>query len=465
MKSKEEFLNSLVDGRKVYYRGKLVENVVEHPVLKIAVYHAAKIFDYPDRIYEDSKYGRISKFFKIPRNTSDLLERHELIYNSTMYCNGVFNISQAIGSDALSALMITTKKLDKKYGTDYYKRVEKYYQKVIKEDLTIALAQTDVKGDRAKRPSEQVDPDLYLRVVDVKSDGIIVRGAKAHTTQSIAANEIIVLPTRAMREADKDYAISFAVPVNTEGVKLYARPVDELEGNSSAILSRKNFEVETLTVFEDVFVPWERVFLFREFEFAGQPAVLFATFHRFTAISYRAATLNLYLGATIKMAEANGILKEKHVREDILEIIMCKEIMRMGALAAALKPILDEEIAIPNPIFTNIAKLYSNSKFPEAVKALIDIAGGIIATIPSEEDLQSDNKEVFTKYLRGAIEGRERIKIIKFVKELAGLSSLTGYMLTLMAHAEGSVEASKLELERTYDFNEAIKLVDKILSD
>jgi aromatic ring hydroxylase len=463
MKSKEEFLNSLVDGRKVYYRGKLVENVVEHPVLKIAVNHVAKIFDYPDRIYEDNKYGRISKFFKIPRNTLDLLERHELIYNSTMYLNGIFNAAQAIGSDALFALMITTKKIDKKYGTDYYKRVEKYFQGVVKEDLTFAVAQTDVKGDRSKRPSEQIDPDLYLRVVEVKSDGIIVRGAKAHTTGSIAANEIIVLPTRAMREADKDYAVSFAVPVNTEGLKLYSRPVDELEGNSSAILSKKDYEVETLTVFEDVFVPWDRVFLFREFEFAGQLAVLFATFHRFTALSYRSALTNLYLGAAIKMAEANGILKEKHVREDILEIVMFKEIMRMGAFAAALKPILDEEIAVPNPIFTNIAKLYSNSKFPETVKSLIDIAGGIIATLPSEEDLQSGYKEIFKKYLRGAINGEERIKIIKLVKELA-TSNLVGYLLTVMTHAEGSIEASKLELERTYDFNEAIKLIDKILS-
>jgi aromatic ring hydroxylase len=464
MKSKEEFLNSLIDGRKVYYRGKLVENVVEHPVLKIAVHHAAKIFDYPDRIYEDGKYGKISKFFKIPRSTLDLLERHEFIYNFTNYCNGVPNISQLESSDALIALMITTKKLDKKYGTDYYKRFEKYYQKVVKEDLHLTVSQIDVKGDRSKRPSEQIDPDLYLRVVDVKSDGIIVRGAKTHTSQSIAANEIIVLPSRAMREADKDYAVSFAVPVNTEGLKLYSRPVDELEGNSSAILSKKDYEVETLTVFEDVFVPWDRVFLFREFEFAGQLAVLFATFHRFTALSYRSALTNLYLGAAIKMAEANGILKEKHVREDILEIVMFKEIMRMGAFAAALKPILDEEIAVPNPIFTNIAKLYSNSKFPETVKSLIDIAGGIIATLPSEEDLQSDNKGIFTKYFRGAIEGKDRIKIIKFVKELAA-SSLTGYMLTLMIHEAGSIEASKIELDRSYDSSEAIKLVDKILSE
>jgi aromatic ring hydroxylase len=464
MKSKEEFLNSLVDGRKIYYRGKLVENVVEHPVLKIAVHHAAKIFDYPDRIYEDGKYGRISKFFKIPRNTLDLLERHEFIYNFTNYCNGVPNISQLESSDALIALMITTKKLDKKYGTDYYKRFERYFQKVVKEDLHLTVSQIDVKGDRSKRPSEQIDPDLYLRVIDVKSDGIIVRGAKTHTSQSIATNEIIVLPSRAMREADKDYAVSFAVPVNTEGVKLYARPVDELEGNSSAILSRKDYEVETLTVFEDVFVPWERVFLFKEFEFAVQLVALFATFIRFTALSYRSALANLYLGSAIKIAEANGILKAPNIRDNILEIIIYKELMRMSALAAALKPILDEEIAIPNPIFANIGKLYSSLKFPEVVKALIDIAGGIIATLPSEEDLQSDDKGVFTKYFRGAIEGRERIKIIKFVKELAA-SSLTGYMLTLIIHEAGSIEASKIELDRSYDSSEAVKLVDKILSE
>ncbi|MEM0362795.1 MAG: 4-hydroxyphenylacetate 3-hydroxylase N-terminal domain-containing protein, partial [Sulfolobaceae archaeon] len=332
-------------------------------------------------------------------------------------------------------------------------------ERVAKEDLTIATAQTDVKGDRSKRPSEQKDPDMYVRIVDVKSDGIVVRGAKAHTTQSAVSDEIIVIPTRAMRENDKDYAVAFAIPANTPGLKMYIRPIDEIEGNSSAVLSKKDYELETLTVFDNVFVPWDRVFLFREYDYAGTLAMLFATFHRFTALSYRSATMNLYLGSSLLMAKANGIEGEKHVRDDIVDIIMYKEIMRSSAIAAAIYPVLMEGIAIPNPTFTNVGKLYSNMHFHDVVRDLIDIAGGIIATMPSEEDLKS---EEIVKYLRGAVDGEERIKVLKLVKELAA-SSITGYLLTGMIHAEGSIEASKIELFRSYDYKDAEDLIKKIL--
>lgn len=464
MRSKEDYLKSLNDGRRVMYRGKYISNIVEHPVLKISALHASKLFEYPDRSYDDQQYGKISKYFKVPKTSQDLLDRHKLVYDTTIFCNGIFNISQAIGSDALFSLMITAKKLDKKYGKDYFSRVKKYYEYVVKNDLTLATAQTDVKGDRSKRPSKQPDPDLYVRVVDVRNDGIVVRGAKAHTTQAAVADEIIVIPTRAMGEEDKDYAIAFAIPANTPGLKMIVRPIDEIEGNSSSVLSVKDYELETLTIFDNVFVPWDRVFLFREYEFAGTLARLFATYHRFTAISYRAAMANLYLGSAILSAEANGISNEKHVRDDIIDIILYKEILRMSAIASSVYPEIDEEIAIPNYIFTNIGKLYTNTHFHEVVKDLIDIAGGIISTLPSEEDLKSDEGEVISKYLRGAIDGKERIEILKFVKEIAGSSSLVGYWLTTMIHAEGSIEASKIELFRNYDFNESKELVKKIIS-
>lgn len=463
MRTSREFLDSLSDGRRVYYRGRLVENIAEHPVLGISALHASKLFDFGGRSYTDEELGVVSRFYRIPRNAQDLFERHRLVYDLTMFCNGVFNISQAIGSDALFALSIVSRKVDRKYGSDYSRRVERYYRDAAKGDLAIAVAQTDVKGDRSRRPSEQADPDMYLRVVDVRSGGIVVRGAKAHTTQSIVSDEIIVLPTRAMREGDKDYAISFAVPANAPGLRMYVRSVDEVEGNPSAVLSRGDIEVETLTVFDDVFVPWDRVFLFREHEFAGSLASLFATYHRFTAVSYRAATANLYLGAALYMAEANGVGDEDHIRGDIADIIMYKEIMRMGALAASLQPLFDEGIAIPNPVYTNVSKLYSNKHFPEVLRGFVDIAGGIIATLPGEEDLAGGERGVFEKYLRGAVDGGLRIKILRLAKEL-GASSFTGYMLTLMLHAEGSMKASVLELLRSYDYSEARGLVKKLLS-
>lgn len=413
-------------------------------------------------MYEDPSLGKVSKFFKKPTSTQDLLERHKLIYDTTMYCNGIFNISQAIGSDAIFALTITARQLDRKYGTDYTKRIQKYHEYVTKNDLTIATAQTDVKGDRSKRPSEQADPDMYVRIVDVKSDGIVVRGAKAHTTQSAVSDEIIVIPTRAMKDSDKDYAVAFAVPANAPGLKLYVRPIDEIEGNTSAVLSKKDYELETITVFDNVFVPWDRVFLFKEYDYAGNIAMLFATYHRFTALSYRSALINLFLGSARVMAKANGIENEKHVRDDVVDLILYKEILRSTAITSAISPVMLEGVAVPNPLYVNVGKLYSNMHFHDVIKDLVDVAGGIIATLPSQEDFDSEEGKTIIKYLRGAVDGEERVKILKLVKELAA-SPVAGYLLTAMVHAEGSIEASKIELFRSYDYREAESLIKKII--
>lgn len=462
LRSSNDALNRLgrFTNAEVYFRGKRIINLLEDDVLSVAVKHAAKLFEYPDRGYfEEELKENISKFYKIPRSAQDLIERHKLIYDTTMFCYGWFNISQAIGSDALFALMIVSQKIDKKYGTDYYSRVKKYYEYVAKNDLTIAVAQTDVKGHRRKRPHEQEDPDMYVHVVEKRSDGIVVKGAKAHTTQSVASDEIIVLPTRAMTDKDRDYAVAFAIPTDTKGVKYLVRDTGK------GILGSKAQEIETITVFDNVFVPWDRVFLFGEYEFAGELAVDFATYHRFTAISYRSASANLYLGAASLMAKANGIEAVPHVRNDLLNIIIYKEIMRMGALAAALMPIIDQGIAVPNPIFTNVAKLYSNDHFTDVIKSLIDIAGGIIATLPSENDIENPiEKQLLVKYLRGAVSGEERLRLLRLVRELAS-SGLTGYMLTLMIHAEGSEEASRIELSRQYPIKEAEDLIMKILEE
>ncbi|AAY80455.1 4-hydroxyphenylacetate 3-hydroxylase N-terminal domain-containing protein [Sulfolobus acidocaldarius] len=462
MRTKGDFLKSLRDGRKVFYRGKPVEDITAHPILSIAAIHASKLFEYSDRMYEDPSLGKVSKFFKKPTSTQDLLERHKLIYDTTMYCNGIFNISQAIGSDAIFALTITARQLDRKYGTDYTKRIQKYHEYVTKNDLTIATAQTDVKGDRSKRPSEQADPDMYVRIVDVKSDGIVVRGAKAHTTQSAVSDEIIVIPTRAMKDSDKDYAVAFAVPANAPGLKLYVRPIDEIEGNTSAVLSKKDYELETITVFDNVFVPWDRVFLFKEYDYAGNIAMLFATYHRFTALSYRSALINLFLGSARVMAKANGIENEKHVRDDVVDLILYKEILRSTAITSAISPVMLEGVAVPNPLYVNVGKLYSNMHFHDVIKDLVDVAGGIIATLPSQEDFDSEEGKTIIKYLRGAVDGEERVKILKLVKELAA-SPVAGYLLTAMVHAEGSIEASKIELFRSYDYREAESLIKKII--
>ena len=181
----------------------------------------------------------------------------------------------------------------------------------------VAVAQTDVKGDRSKAPHEQADPDLYLHIVDENADGIVVRGAKAHTTFGPNCDEFLVLPTRAMKAEDADWAVSFAVPANTTGLSLYISSYSAGEHHPwDRPISSRHKMLETLTVFDNVFVPWDRVFLCREPEVAGPLALAFVDFHRFTAVSYKLPLLDALVGAAAEIARMNGVHRRRpHPRE------------------------------------------------------------------------------------------------------------------------------------------------------
>jgi|ECHnycMinimDraft_1075156.scaffolds.fasta_scaffold00005_41 aromatic ring hydroxylase len=477
LRNGEEYIKSLRDGRIVYYKSKKVDDVTSHESLSVPINHARHYYELrgdPEiaskLVYLDEELGEISGMFKVPRNQEDLWYRSRIIQEITRMSGGIFNIIQAVGSDSLLALMIVSKKIDSEYGTRYFSRVMDYYNYVAGNDLAISTAQTDVKGNRVKRPHEQVDPDLYVRVVDVKDDGIIVRGAKAHTTQSIASNEIIFLPSRAMTEKDKDYALSFALPANARGLKMIARPLVEVEGFPSredSPLASKHTEIETLTILDDVFVPWQRVFMFREWKYAGDLVNMFSLFHRFTALSYRVIQSDLYLGAARMASKVNGIKEVPHIREELIDIVIYREILYMALRAASLDSIFDKGtgIAMPNPIYTNIGKLYANSHFHDVIKDVIDITGGITSTLPSSADLENEEERGYIlKYFKGAEEfsGEERFKVLRFIRELVG-GPLTGYTLGLMIHAEGSEAASKISLYREYDFSRAEDLVSRLI--
>ena len=230
LRTPEQYKQSLRDGRAVYFRGEKVDDVTTHPVIGIAVEHAC--IDY--RMTEDSAYrelavikdgaGEYSRYFHLPRNGEDLLKRSHLIAASTREGATLVVLIKEIGTDALLALHIIGERLTAAGHPEYRERIQKYYRYCRDNDLAIAVAQTDVKGDRSLGPTAQEHPDYYVRVVERRPDGVVVRGAKVHTSVSTNTNEAIVLPTRAMRSEDKDYAIAFALPINTPGLKLIASP-------------------------------------------------------------------------------------------------------------------------------------------------------------------------------------------------------------------------------------------------
>ncbi len=301
LRTPQQYIDSLRDGRTVYYRGERVADVTTHPELGVGARHAA--LEYASTqdpahadltTYTDATGARSSRYWKLPEGPDDLLRRHALIDHGTRVGHGVFLIIKEIGSDFLFAHTIVSHQLQELAKAPYYERLRAYHRHVEQHDLALAVAQTDVKGDRSLGPAEQEHPDYYVRVVDRQKDGIVVRGAKAHTTNTTASNELICLPTRALAEADRDYAVAFAVPVATKGIKLIASPFTAT-GSSRFHhpVSSEHKMIETLTVFDDVFVPWDRVLLCGETPYAGALALGFVEFHRFTAVSYKLPLLDL----------------------------------------------------------------------------------------------------------------------------------------------------------------------------
>lgn len=471
LRNAQEFRASLNDGRRVFYRGQLVKDVASHQILRVAINHAADLFKWQNEspwegilAHKDEKYGKISSFYRILKSIDYLKNRFDLIYQTTRMGRGMFNIVKAIGSDAIFAIILVSRAVDAQYGTNYNSRINSFYEEVVKKDLALSVAQTDVKGNRAKRPSEQADPDMYVRFVERRDDGIIVSGAKSHTTQSVASNEIIVIPTRNMSEADKDYAVAFAIPPNAKGITLISRPMKETEGaqdDSSMVMGNNNAENETLTIFDNVFVPWERVFLAGEWKFAGLLAGMFPTYHRFTAIAYRAAMGDLYLGLGKLLADHNGTSEASNIRRNVVKLITYKETLRLAGNGAADYAERDSAsgIYVPNRIYTNVGKLFANENYLDSVKNLVDIAGGLSSTLPHNDDMDNEEeRKLLMKYLAGSMPEKteERIKLISTVREI--ISSYGALFTSAMIHAEGSIEASIIELYRSYDYNESKNL-------
>ena len=197
---------------------------------------------------------------------------------------------------------------------------------VQENDLTVDGAMTDPKGDRSLSPSRQEDPDMYMHVVEVREDGIVVRGAKAHQTGAVNSHEHLIMPTVAMKEEDKDYAISFAVPSDAEGVfMVYGRQscdTRKLEGSEIDVGNSQFGGTEALVIFDDVFVPNDRIFLNGENEFAGVLVERFAGYHRQSYGGCKVGVGDVLIGAAAVAADFNGAQKASHIKDKLIEICL-----------------------------------------------------------------------------------------------------------------------------------------------
>ncbi len=464
MKTAQEYLDSMRKMRfELYMFGERITNHVDNLIIRPTMNCVATSYELAEELkfpqYQELMTAtshltgkKINRFCHIHQSIQDLVNKSKMGRVLGSYTGSCFQ--RCVGMDALNALSMVTYDIDQKYGTEYNKRFLKYLRYIQDEDLVCDGAMTDAKGDRSLHPAEQADPDQYLHVVEEKSNGIVVRGCKMHQTGAVNSHEIICMPTRAMRKEDKEYAISFALPSDTEGIiYIYGRQPGDTRKIDSPNMDVGNILYggqECMVVFNNVFVPWERVFMYKEYDFAGDLVEKFAAYHR-QSYACKSGIGDVLIGASQSIAEYQGTSKASHIRDKIIDMIQLNETLMSCSLACAYEGHKEASgTYLVDTLRANVSKL-NVTRFPYNIARLAqDIAGGIIVTMPSEKDLKHPKiGKYVAKYLKSVdgIAVENRIRILRLIENLTVGLGAACYLAESM-HGAGSPMAQRIMIGR-----------------
>ena len=434
---------------------------MDNPILRPALnsvrmtYDLAQKPEYQDLMTAVSPYTeeRVNRFTHIHQSASDLVKKvkmQRLLGQQTASC-----FQRCVGMDAMNAVFSTTYEIDQKYGTSYHQSFLTFLKMVESQDLTVDGAMTDPKGDRSKAPHQQEDPDLFLRVVERRPDGIVVRGTKMHQTGILNSHEVIVMPTISMGPEDKDYAVCFAVPMNTKGIYMIVGrqscDTRKLEGSELDMGNAEFGGVESVTVFDDVFVPNDRIFLNGETEFAGMVVERFAGYHRQSYGGCKVGVGDVLIGAAALAADYNGCAKASHIQDKLIEMIHLNETLYCCGIACSAEgyPTASGGYII-DLLLANVCK-QNVTRFPyEIVRLAEDIAGVLVVTAPSEADFRdSELGPVIEKYLKAApgVTVENRLRVLRLIENLCLGTAAVGYRTESM-HGVGSPQAQRIMIAR-----------------
>ncbi|MDW7675136.1 MAG: 4-hydroxyphenylacetate 3-hydroxylase family protein [Bacillota bacterium] len=471
MRNSEQYLEKLLKMRdNVYMGGKLVSR--DDPTLMRGINVISETFNFAhDPRYEELMTAtshltgkKINRYCHIHQSVDDLLKKQDMTRLLCQKTGGC--IQRCMGIDALNGISIVTKDMDDDLGTNYHERFLKYLEYYQENDLVGNCAQTDVKGDRKLRPHQQKDPDLYLRVVERRADGIVVSGAKAHNTIAPYSDEIIVVPTRFMTDEDKDWAVSFAIPADTEGVSLIIRASITRDRKHLEAPMAKYGSADSFTIFDNVFVPWERVFMCGEAKYAGQLAMMFALYHRHSYTGCKPAITDIIMGATALVAEYNGIAKAPHVKEKLADLVAVAELVYGTGIASAVKATKTAAGTYrPEVVFANVARYHAGINVYHEFEILAEIAGGLPATLPYEEDFYNPETRPFLeKYImrQDGISAEEQHRCFRMLSDML-CSASSGVRQVAGVHGGGSPIMEKIAIMGQYDM-EAKKDIAKELA-
>lgn len=468
----QEYMDALKKLKPVvYFKGEKIESVVGHPLIQPHINSAAMTYDMAhDPMYEDLLTctshltgKKINRFTHIHQSTEDLVKKIKMLRAIAQKTGSCFQ--RCVGFDAMNAIYATTYDMDAANGTDYHKRFVEYLKYVQENDLMIAGAMTDPKGDRGCSPGKQEDPDMFVHVVAKDEKGITIRGAKMHMTGMVNSFEMLIMPTTALKEEDADYAVACAVPVDAEGViHIFGRQTNDERKWDCMDQGNAVYGVvggECLTVLNDVFVPWDKVFMCGETAFAGTLVERFASYHRQNYGGCKTGVSDIIIGAAATIAEYNGAGKASHIKDKLVEMIHLTETLYCCSIACSC-----EGHELPcgsyfvDTLLANVDKQNVTRFIYEICRLSHDISGGFIATMPSEQDFNDPVVgEYVQKYLKGAkgVPVENRYRIARLIENMTGGTALVESM-----HGAGSPQAQRVMLARQANLEMKKKMAQRL---
>jgi len=451
LKTPEDYIASLNDGRVTYWDGEKIDDITRHPRFRVPIAIAARDYDHSDprrkevMTYADETGSRSHRVFQIPRSEDDLNKRIQMMHEMSIV-GGVTGVFMALMSvkDAVAEA-----------NPKYAENIERMYRYVRDNDLRAAEVITDPKGDRKRRAHEQDDPDLYVRIVKRTDEGIVVRGAKLHITAASLVHELVVMPTKGMRQDETDYAVSFSIPVNAPGVKIINRSFAPAELNGFDYPASSHHSMpEGFVVFDDVFVPWDRVFLAGEVRLASVLAQSLGLWERVGGVVGSVESSKLFVGLAQLVTEMQGKERDAIAQSSIAELICYAEMLRMGLdYACSHFERTPSGMIHPNILAINAAKYYYAANYHNAVKYLQDLSGGLVITLPTETDLRNpESGQYIRKYLhtRQDVDVEDRMRVYNLIRDLTA-DAYGGWHLVVALQAGGGLNAQRIMMNRTYD--------------
>ena len=475
LKTPEQYVESLRALKiRAYIGGERVDNVVDDPSIAPHINTVAKTYELAHMPEHEAVMTtvshltgeRIHRYTHIFQSADDLVKKIQmlrLLGQTTGTC-----FQRCVGLDALNATYAITYDMDAAEGTDYHQRFVRYLERVQREDLMLAGAMTDPKGHRAQKPSEQADPDQFVRVVERRPDGVVIRGAKLHNTGGINSHEILVLPGTGLTADEGDYAIACAVPADAEGaIFIFGRQSNDtrkLEGGCD--IGNPRFGVvggEAMVVFDDVFVPNENIFMNGETKYCGTLVNYFATWHRANYGGCKGGNADVLIGATAKMTRILGTDRNAVVRDKLVEMVHLNETTYASAIgASAMGYALPCGSFMVEPMMANTVKQNITRNVYQIGRISHDLAGGFLATMPDEKAFENPEiGDLIRKYhtANPEYDVMERVKVGRYIENMTSVTTMVEAM-----HGAGSPQAQRIVMLGQANIEDKIRMADEVIN-